>query len=98
MLLAVLVVQQRFARGALFQRFIRNFDGVAFRFPIEHDHFQRGEGGAGVAVGKNGNGFQHAGRHVDGLTAESSGIVQGPLEQILEVLRGKLMKNKYLAT
>ena len=96
-LLALLVVEQRLAGSAGLQRVLGDGDHAVFIFGVEHEHFQSGEGGAGVAVGKGGDDVQHVGRHVDGLTAESSGIVQGAPEQGLHVFFGERMQHEHLA-
>ena len=56
MLLARLVIEQRFFRRALLQRFLGDGCRAAFvHFAVEHGHLQRRKRHPGIPVGKDGN-------------------------------------------
>ena len=98
MLLALFVIQQRLAGGALLQRLLGDsnlFTVVALA--VEHHHLQGREGGAGVAVGKAGDGPEHLGGDVDADISKAAGIVQRAGEQLGQVLLGQALQHKHLA-
>ena len=104
MLLALFVIQQRLAGGALLQRLLGDGDGSTFiaggavtGLAVEHHHLQGREGGAGVAVGKAGDGPEHLGGDVDADISKPAGIVQRAGEQLGQVLLGQALQHKHLA-
>ena len=79
--LALLVVEQGFFGGALFQRLFGHGDAVFVHLAVEHHHFQRRKGAARVAVGKGGDGREHLRLNVDPRAAKAACVRQRPLKQ-----------------
>ena len=90
MLLSVFVIEERFLRGALLQEFLRDGNGPVFGLiPVEHGHFERGEGCPGVAVGEFSYGVDKLRADDDLRGAETSPVRQGSSEERLDVLRAE---------
>ena len=88
MLFALFVIQQRFARYALRQRFRRDrHAAVRIHIAVEHDHFERRKRRARVAVGAGGDLREHALRHRYALAAEPGGGDERPAEQRFQIGR-----------
>ena len=81
MFLALLVVEQGFFGSALFQRLLGHGDAVFVHLAVEHHHFQRRKGAAGVAIGKGGDGREHFRLNVDLRAAKAALVRQRPLKQ-----------------
>ena len=81
MFLALLVVEQGFFGSTLFQRLFGHGDAVFVHLAVEHHHFQRRKGAAGVAIGKGGDGREHFRRDVDPRAAKAARVRQRPLKQ-----------------
>ena len=96
-LLAPLVVEQGFLGDALGQGVLGHPDGVALGLPVEHRHFQGGQGAAGVPVGKDGNGLQGLRGNVHLLLAKSPRVRQCPAQKPRELLHAQGLEHEHLA-
>ena len=85
MLLAGLVIQQRLFGDALLKRLGRDRDGIAVRVAVQHDHFERGERGARVAVCEIRDRLEHIRLDIDFLPAEAARVDERAGEQGGEV-------------
>ena len=97
MLLPLLVIQKGFFGDTLFQHFFRYGGGVPVQVAVEHHHFQRGQGGAGVPVGKLRHGPQKLRGHDHLLPAETARVLQRPFQQASQIVRGQGVQHKHLA-
>ena len=82
--------------GTLFDQLPGHMDAVRFPFPVEHHHFQGGQGGPGIAVGEPGQEGQVFLRQMDGFFPESPGIGEGPFQDPLMAFSSRAFSTKTL--
>ena len=96
-LLAGLVVQQRFFGDALLERIARDRDRAAVCIPVEHDHFERGQRSARVPVCEVCDRLEHIGFDLDFLPAEAARVGERAGEQGSELVRRQRVQHEHLA-
>ena len=98
MLLAVLIIQKRFFRYTLLQRFHgHNGASVGQDVTVEHHHLQRIQRRARVPVGKIGDHLQHALCQLHPPAAEAARVCQRPAQQLRKLPGRKTVQHKHLA-
>ena len=93
-LLALFVVQQGFARQALFQHFHAYLHGAFRAFAVEHGHLQHRQGGARVAVGEARNHAQRVRRKLYVHSVKAARVLQGAAEQQRQILLAQGVEDK----
>ena len=73
------------------------FHRGVFRLSVEGRHFQRGEGGACIPVGKKGDVLKYAFLHFNVLPAEAARVAQGAGKERDDIFRGKGVQHENLA-
>ena len=96
-LLAMLVIKKGFARDQLFECSRIDRRHAVLKVAVQHSHLQRGERGAGVPVGKGGDGLQRVVVNMDLLAAVPVGIGEGAAEDLRDVLRAQGLQDEDLA-
>ena len=97
MLLAILVIHQAFAAQALGHDLVGHLNPVLADLAVEHHHFQRAQGAAGVPVAEVRDGPQGLLADGNGIPAEAALIRQGPVQQGQDILPGQGLEHKNLA-
>ena len=96
MLFARLVVQKRFFGSALFDGLAGDEGALPLHLPVEHRHFQGGEGGTRVAVGKVGDRGDELVFDVY-PAAEASLVRQGAAQEGGDLFRLQRLQHEHLA-